>query len=78
MSITITLTDSQLDVLQSMINYVSVNEYSAFIEDTDEQLDIPAGADDNARIEQALNDNDFSHPYLYSVIIRRLLNEQLK
>jgi hypothetical protein len=78
MSITITLTDSQLDVLQSMISYVSVNEYSAFIEDTEEELDIPFNADDNERIEQALNDDDFSHPYLYSVIIRRLLNEQLK
>jgi hypothetical protein len=78
MSITITLTDSQLDVLQTMISYVSVNEYSAFIDDTEEELDIPFNADDNERIEQALNDDDFSHPYLNSVIIRRLLNEQLK
>jgi hypothetical protein len=78
MSITITLTDSQLDVLQNMISYVSANEYCAFIDSTKEELDIPFNADDNARIEQALNDDDFSHEYLYSVIIRRLLNEQLK
>ena len=76
MSITITLTDSELDVLQMMIKHISANEYPSFIDGTREELDIDFNTADNDRIEQALNDDDYYHPYLWSVIMQRALDNQ--
>ena len=76
MSITITLTDVELDVLQMMIKHISQNEYPSFIDGTRDELGIPFNTADNSRIEQALNDDNYYHPYLWSVIMQRALDNQ--
>ena len=77
MNITITLTDSQLDVLQRMIRHISENERCSFIDDTVEELGIAFKEDDAVRIETALNDTEYIHPYMWSVIMKRALDNQL-
>lgn len=74
---TINLTESELETLFDLIAHVSGTEYLSFVDDTVTELEIPFNCDDNKRIETALNDDDFSHPYLLAVIAKRALNKQL-
>ena len=74
---TITLTENEVERIFDLISHVRGNEYLAFVDDTETALDIPFNADDDERVEQALNDDDFSHPYLWAVIADRALNKQL-
>jgi hypothetical protein len=74
---TITVTAYDVQRIFDIISHVRGNEYPAFVEYTETALDIPSNADDDERVEQALNDDDFSHPYLWAVIANRALNKQL-
>jgi hypothetical protein len=74
---TITLTENAVERIFDLISHVRGTEYLAFVDNTETELEIPFNADDDERVEQALNDTEFSHPYLWAVIAKRALDEQL-
>jgi len=73
---TITLTENAVERIFDLISHVRGTEYLAFIDNTETELGIPFNADDDERVEQALNDTEFSHPYLWAVIAKRALDDK--